>query len=493
MIEAKQIHYTFQDGTCALNNISFSIEAGSFVVLTGVTGCGKTTLLKCINGIIPHDASGYMTGQLFVAGKSTATTESKLLAKEIGYLFQSPDEQIFFTGVYEEMAFGLENYGYPVEEIEARIEWALALVGMSKFKHADTNKLSGGQKQRVVLASLLALKPKILLLDEPVSQLDPQGTVEVLNAIRSLKEHGMTIVMIEHRLHEVMPFADRLIVMDKGEIQADVKATEVEQIKPLLKSLGLRNVSPAPPTIEQLQLKQTMMKRLGEVPLVHFQNVAFTFEKKKRFAKTPSTMLLQDINFDIYEGEIVAIVGENGSGKSTMLHLMAGLYRPTKGTVKIADYNTKKTNSYRLAGTVGIVFQYPALMLTCDTVERELSFGPHNKRMKGESLQARINETSAAFGLKPLLSQHPQTLSGGQRLRCATASVVTLAPRVLLLDEPTSGQDLHHIESLLHWCHSYAAAKNSVIFITHDIEMAVKYATRIIVVANGKIIKDGYV
>ena len=224
----------------AINKIDIQIEKGEFVIITGLSGCGKSTLLKCLNGIIPNEVSGVMMGQVEICGLNTAETSVNVLAQNVGLVFQNPDEQIFSTRVIDEVAFGLENLCFSKKDMMERIEWSLMKVGMLDYIGSSTSALSGGQKQRVALASVLALKPEVLVLDEPISQLDPKGAVEVLEVIRKLSDEGMTIILVEHRLHEVTSWADRIIVMDEGQIALDIPVGKVEKHLGLFKELGLR-------------------------------------------------------------------------------------------------------------------------------------------------------------------------------------------------------------------------------------------------------------
>lgn len=224
----------------ALKNINLNIKKGEFILLCGSTGCGKSTLLKCLNGIIPHESRGNLTGNIYVEDMNTREYPIRILSEKIGLLFQNPDEQIFQTVVSDEVAFGLENLCFEKEEIESRIRWALRKVNMEKFIDSPTNALSGGQKQRVALSSVLSLKPDILVLDEPISQLDPKGAREVLKVVKDLRDQGMTIILVEHRLHEVISWADRVVVIDNGSIILDEKAQNIEEKIDVFKNLGLR-------------------------------------------------------------------------------------------------------------------------------------------------------------------------------------------------------------------------------------------------------------
>lgn len=495
MIEIKNLSYRYPGRyDWALKGITLSIKQGEFVLLTGPTGCGKSTLLKCLNGIIPHESIGEFSGEVIVNGMDTREYPIRILAQQVGLVFQNPDEQIFSTRVINEVAFGPENLCLCRAEITRRVQWALEKVSMTDYLYASTDSLSGGQKQRVAVASVLALGPKVLVLDEPISQLDPQGAEEVLSVVKRLSDEGMTVILVEHRIHEAARWVDRVVVLDGGKIVLDKPAGRAFKQIALFKKLGLR----VPRAIGRHGALNRLPEHTSRTPasckpskdgkIVEIRDLWFSYESKgsareKRWA-------LRGINLDIFEGEIVGVMGNNGSGKSTLLYHLAGIYRPQRGSVKIAGRLTKKHSAYELAGTVGIVFQNPSLMLTCDTVYDEVSFGPKNLRLSKEERKQRVVKSLAAMELESLKDCHPQALSGGQRLRCAVSAILSMDPQLILLDEPTSGQDIHHIRKLMEVCRELAAQGHTVVFITHDLEVALAYANRIVVMDGGMISAD---
>lgn len=288
MIRIENISYRYPNrDNNALQNINLHIKKGEFILLSGSTGCGKSTLLKCLNGIIPHETTGDLQGNVFIGDINTREYPIRILAQKVGLVFQNPDEQIFSTKVLDEVAFGLENLCFSEEEITKRINWALEKVGMKEYINSSTSALSGGQKQRVALASVLALKPEILVLDEPISQLDPKGAEEVLGVIKKLSDEGMTIILVEHRLHEVISWADRIIVMNEGKIVLDCNTDEVSKYFHIFKALGLRI-----PKKNNIDLK-LLLNKYGEhitknsskhlrEKVIEMKDVFFSYEKKKR-------------------------------------------------------------------------------------------------------------------------------------------------------------------------------------------------------------------
>ncbi|MDD2211403.1 MAG: ABC transporter ATP-binding protein [Clostridia bacterium] len=503
----------------ALENINLKIKKGKFILLTGSTGCGKTTLLKCLNGIIPHESMGDFGGNVWIDGMETREQPVNVLAQKVGLVFQNPDEQIFSTRVLDEIAFGLENLCCPREQMRARIEWALAKVGMTAYKNHSTNALSGGQKQRVAVASLLALKPELLVLDEPISQLDPGGAQEVLEVVKKLSDDGITIILVEHRIHEVAAWADRIIIMDKGRIALNIPSGEVFKHLDTFQKLGLRspkskaNLKPrlreavafaeakslrnSDRAFKEDKTKKAETMKITERSdydksvkrLVEVKDLWFSYDKKK--AKNKEACALKGIDLNIQAGEIVGVLGENGSGKTTLMHHLASLHKPQKGRVNVVGKDTVKHNAYRLAGSVGILFQNPSLMLTCDTVHEEVAFGPQNLKMPVEEIGRSVGRCLQMMELEDLRDFHPQTLSGGQRLRCAASTILSMSPDVILLDEPTSGQDILHIRKLMALCRDLVKQGKAVVLITHDFEIAAEYCDRIVIMSGGKIVLEG--
>ncbi len=534
MIEIKDLWFTYgarEEPTLA--GIDITIKKGEFVLLAGPTGCGKSTLLKTLNGIIPHESGGELRGSIRINGIETALSCMKELARITGLVFQNPDDQIFSTVVEDEIAFGPENLCLPKPEIEQRVRESLEMVGMSKHRLAATGTLSGGQKQRVCIASMLAMMPKILVLDEPISQLDPAGAAEVMHIIRQLNiKLGLTIVLVEHRLHEIAPLADRIIVMDFGKIVLDEPVKKAFEQIDVFHRLGLR----VPETIElfhrlgldgqplvvddAIAMLQTMMNKAqttGRVtgsadlnsncgsdsgcgmeeeewgehskgskgnthkthsPLISMRGVWSGYTKDK--------MVLKDIDLDICSGERVAFMGTNGSGKSTLLLHIPAMLKPDRGVVEIFGRDTHSVDPYSLAGRVGVVFQNPDLMLFCDTVEDEARFSPVNLGLA--DIEKRVANSLEAMQITDLRYDTPHALSRGQRLRTAVASILSMSLELILLDEPTTGQDRVHIRQMMEY---FVDNASTLVFCTHDVETAVQYATRIIVLRDGYVIADG--
>jgi len=296
---------------------------------------------------------------------------------------------------------------------------------------------------------------------------------EVLDILKSLNKERYTIVLVEHRIHEVYDVVDRIVVMDKGKIILDDEPERVIN-NDLLRKLELR--------LPNMKLKPIKINSSSSrEKVIEVRNVFFSYNKNNKY-------ILKNINFDAYRGEIIAIIGNNGSGKTTLLQLIAGILKPSKGDVIVLGKNTKKYNCYKLAGLVGIIFQNPSLMLFCDTVFNEVIFGLKNLKIKEAEKIAK--RWLSIMELLEYSAHHPQTLSGGQRLRCAVASVFSMNPEIILLDEPTSGLDFMHIKKLMNVCIDLAKIGKTIIFVTHDLEIALNYSSRIVAMKNGKIVID---
>ncbi|WP_440945670.1 energy-coupling factor transporter ATPase [Methanosarcina sp. T3] len=580
MIEIKDLWYTYPGRTDpTLKGVNLKIEEGEFVLLTGPTGCGKSTLLKTLNGIIPHESGGTFSGSIRVNGIETRDSNQMELSRAVGLVFQNPDDQIFSTTVEDEVAFGPENLCLEREEIDKKVEGALRMVGMSGHRLASTNSLSGGQKQRICIASMLAMMPGILAMDEPVSQMDPLGTQEVLNTVRELnRKLKITILLVEHRLHELVPFADRVIIMDRGKIIFDQPTSKAFDYLEIFHRLGLRVPEPvelchtlgikaSPLSAEEALAvlgtgnfkekvktlrdfsnpKEETGRRAASVGSNEFVNNGSgnkdsgnkdsgnkdsgnkdsgnkdsgnkdsgnkdsgnkdsgnkdsgnkDSENKDSINKDSvisirdlwsgyekNSMVLKGINLEIRKGERVAVMGTNGSGKSTLLLNLASMLKPYKGNVKVFGEDTRSRNPYSFAGRVGFVFQNPDLMLFCDSAEEEARFGP--VQLKYKNIEERTRTSLEAMSILNLRQDLPQSLSRGQRLRTAVASVLSINPEIILLDEPTTGQDRVNIEQMMDY---FKNNRSTLVFCTHDIEIAMLYATRILVMNEGRIIADG--
>lgn len=487
-IEIENLRFTYPSREVpTLLGISTRVPSGAFVLLTGPTGCGKSTLLRTLNGLIPHASAGRLTGIVRLNGEDIAEQPLATTCQQVSLLFQNPNDQLFCTLVEDEVAFGLENLGFPSEAIQDRITVALEQVGLSGFESRQISSLSGGEKQRVALAAICAMQPQLLLLDEPTSHLDPQGTRDILSIVKHLNsEMGITVVLATHRTKEVAPFCSHVWLMDEGQFCLDLPKADAFQDATPYQRLGVQV-----PQAESTVVKPTTspLKRASNAtrqdPFLNIQNLYFRYPNTDKDA-------VCNISCEVPRGEVLAIMGANGSGKTTLIHLIAGLLRLSAGELNINGKPRSRVKLHQLAGKVGIVFQNPDLLLQAETVRGEVAFGPKNLKFPIKTLEERVDRTLTRFDLQDLGSEAPYALSRGQRQRTAVAATFSLHPGLFLLDEPTTGQDAQHLHQLMdELCDEIRQENKTLIFATHDTDLTLKYADRILLLYNGTVIYDG--
>ncbi|MGQ4832319.1 MAG: ABC transporter ATP-binding protein [Candidatus Asgardarchaeia archaeon] len=505
-----------------LKNINLKVKKGEFLLLMGPSGCGKTTLVNTINGIIPHVIEGVREGQVLVLGKEVKEVPLKNISQNVGTVFQNPETQFFTMTVEEELAFGPENLNVPPEEIKERIREAVEYVEIEDLLDKDIMSLSGGQKQRVAIASVLTMRPQILIMDEPTSDLDPEGAAEVLATIKKLNEKlNSTIILIEHRLEEVSKHVDRVIVMNNGEIIARGTPKEVFSQTELLENIGIRppqstqvgvelrkrgyQISNIPLTVEEaiMEIRKLINNNSTQVKLKKIELSERTQYKISEDAQPQieirnlwhlypdGTLALRGINLTIHKGEFVGIIGQNGAGKSTLMSHLIGLLHPSEGYVKLYGKDVTKLPVSEIAKHIGFIFQDPDLMLFQSTVWDEIAFGPRNMGLEEEEVAKRVEEAIEMMRLKGFEKRHPHALSRGQRHRVAIASVLSMRPEILIADEPTTGQDYGATKKYLELLQRLNKQGKTIIVISHDMKTVAKYVDRVIVLRKGRILLDG--
>ncbi|MGC9208791.1 MAG: ABC transporter ATP-binding protein [Nitrososphaeria archaeon] len=503
----------------ALNNINLTINKGEFVVIAGANDSGKTSLLMCINGLIPHTLRGIMEGKVIVDGIDTQKSSTQVLSEKVGYVFSDPESQFLTMTVEEEIAFSLENAGLPIDEIRDRIKWAMDVVNLPyEYLNKAPYELSGGQKQRVAIASVIARRPPILVLDEPTSQLDPLGKTEILDVIKNIHDnYNMTVIIAEHRFDRLMKLADRIVLLEKGEI---IKAMPPEEFFSDPKELINHGIYPPEfNIIENYFIHRNLLNRPISLSLEEFlgkfNNILSKIKKddlpqikEKPSYKDPSkkmiqmkeirytypdgTLALKGINLDIYKGEFVAIIGQNGSGKTTLAKIMAGILKPTEGQLIIDGKDVTRAKIKDVASKVGYIFQNPDHQLFEQTVFDEIAYGPKNLGIKGDELVRRVTKAMEIVGLpESYANENPFTLSKGWRQKVAIASILAMEPEVIIVDEPTTGQDFPQADKILKFLSSLNKAGKTIIIITHDMTFVAKYCNRAVVLNNGEILLDG--
>ncbi len=516
MIHVQDLTYTYPKADqAALKNVSLDIGTGEFVLLAGESGAGKSTLLRSLNGLVPHFSGGAIHGKVQVLGHDIIQEGPSLASKMIGFVFQDPETQNVMDRVEAEIAFGLENAAIPRTEMRVRVDEALNLLTLGELRDRSLNTLSGGERQRLAIATVLAQQPKILLLDEPTSQLDPQSADEVLRAIVRLNEElGLTVLLVEHRLERVIRYADRLVFMKDGMIDVDAPVREA------LASSKMDLLPPLGRLARKLELQSIPLntkearRQLANYPKVGGGSGRLEVDPdysgleknpKSREQDTESLVLearnvyfgyngqpvLQGANLQIRRGEAVALIGRNGSGKSTLLKCLVGLISPEQGEIRISGRPTTGMRVAEICQTVGYLPQAPDDLLFADSVVEELQVTLANHNLNSASLTHSPRELLKELGLDQLRDAYPRDLSVGQRQRVAIGAVTVTAPEILLLDEPTRGLDYGAKNRLVRMWRKWQSAGMALLLVTHDVELAARAADRILVLSNGEIIADG--
>ena len=480
----------------AIQDVSFKLRQGELLLVAGASGCGKTTLARCINGLIPRSYKGDRSGSLLVQGKEVTKMSLVDVSQVIGTLLQDPERQIVASNVWSEIAFGLENLGLPIPEIHQRIDQVITRLNIEHLRQRDTFTLSGGEKQKVALAGLLVMQPSILLLDEPLASLDPASAHEALAIFRSLADEGTSILLIEHRVEDALAARpDRLLYMTGGKVRY---LGPVDALPP---ELDHREVKLPAPWVVQRLLQGAVLARPHQPPplaepqaetLIEFKDVSFAYGDGPR--------VLHDIDLQIRRGDLIAVLGPNGAGKSTLVKHAIGLLKPTQGQVRVDGVDTRRMTVAQTARKVGYVFQSPTHMLFAPTVREELAFGPANLGFPKEQIEQNVVASVAAVNLTGLEDYPPLGLSFGQQKRTGIAAVLAMRPMIVVLDEPTAGQDYANYTQFMDiLCGSTEEGGKSLLsanfaatlFITHDLDLAVTYANRVILVGEGRVVADG--
>lgn len=524
-IEVKNFSFQYpKENHAALYQVSMEVEEGSFVVLCGKSGCGKSTLLRQFKSVLA--SHGEKKGEILYGGQNLEDVDLRTQSAEIGYVLQNPDNQIVTDKVWHELAFGLESLGYDTPTIRLRVAEMASYFGIHSWFLKNVSELSGGQKQLLNLASVMAMHPKLLILDEPTSQLDPIAASDFLETVRKInRDIGTTVILTEHRLEDVIPWADKVYVMDKGRMIADGTPNEIgEQLRtmghdmflsmpapmqiyagtnsplrcPLTVSQGRRWLSEELETKgikikkegnqeETAKKKSSILKKLSglkkepekEIPEIRIKDVWFRYERD-----LPD--VVKGLSLDIKKGEIFAVVGGNGTGKSTAMSLIARIRFPYRGKIYLEGKEIGKYSDDELYhGFLGVMPQNPQSLFVKKTVREDLYEVIDGKReRKSEAYPIEMKKKDAVEGivsltrLEGLLDRHPYDLSGGEQQRLALAKVLLLRPKILLMDEPTKGIDNHYKKELGEILRKLSEHGVTILMISHDVEFCAQYADR---------------
>jgi energy-coupling factor transporter ATP-binding protein EcfA2 len=513
-LQMKNLSFQYRDSARkALNSVSFQAKRGEFVAVMGPSGAGKSTLLLTLNGLIPHLVEGELEGEVVVDGWNTKEHQTRDFATRVGMVFQDFETQLFSTNVQLEVAFGPENLAIPPGEILQRVQESLRSVGLEGFEGREPATLSGGEKQRLAIASVLAMKPNLLCLDEPTSELDPAGRDDILAIARWVRESAsITLIMVEHSSEEVLG-ADRIILLKGGKIVTMGPSSTMLRDVNLLRKTGIRPIpiaelfaakgSKDPPlTLEEglerfrkegwaidelkyrslTELEGLRQRRYGRV-LIDVRGLEHTYEG--------GIKALRGIDLQIREGEFVAIVGQNGSGKTTLVKHFNGLLHPTKGEVRIEGVDVRETDMLQLARRIGFVFQNPDHQIFAERVIDEVSFGPRNFGFPEEAIAERAQRALEAVNLLGSRDADPFSLTKAERQRLAVGSVLASTTKVIVLDEPTTGMDYGESIRMMDLIRELNEKGHTIIMVTHTLWIVSQYAHRVIVMREGKIIRDG--
>jgi energy-coupling factor transport system ATP-binding protein len=477
----------------ALQDISFSVHSGQIALIAGSSGCGKTTLLRCINGLIPRSYKVEMSGRILLNGEDFSDKPLAEVSQVVGTVLQDPERQILGAYVRNEVAFGLENLGIPRDEIILRIDETLKYLGIAHLQTRQTFSLSGGEKQKVALAGVLMMRPDILVLDEPLANLDPASAKEALVLIRQLADEGKTILIIEHRVEDVLNLnPDFVMFMEDGRVTYEGSANG------LLQAADYRAVKlPAPIVIDRAHEIEPQTDHKISPPvnedapeLVKFESVSFNYPG--------GPDVINDVSLSIREGDIIGLLGPNGAGKTTLVKHAIGLLKPSRGRILIRGVDSTDMTVAETAQSVGYVFQSPRHMLFAPTVGEELTFGPRNIGHNPEQIEENVQQALAVVGLTAEKQRSPMALSFGQQKRVSIASILAMRSDILVMDEPTAGQDyanyMNFMDSVvgLRGGNGKAYRFSAIVFITHDLDLAISFANRVLLMSEGKIVNDGH-
>ena len=468
----------------ALQEVSLTLHTGELLLVAGSSGCGKTTLIRCINGLIPRSYKGELQGRVLLQGQDTAGMSLAHISQRVGTVLQDPDRQILGAHVFTEVAFGLENLGLPRAEIRQRVDETLRYLGISRLRDRETFHLSGGEKQKIALAGVLAMRPAMLLLDEPLASLDPASAQESLALFRRLADEGVSILLVEHRVEDALAIQpDRVIFMKDSRIAYEgppagmTEAVDYHQVKLPAPIIMQRAQADPPPAFAPA------LKPDGQEPLVAFEDVGFSYEEG-------GPEVIHGVNFTIRRGDIVAVLGPNGAGKTTLVKHAIGLLKPRCGRVLVEGRDTRELSVAQIAHTLGYVFQSPSHMLFAATVREELAFGPKNLRYTTEKIEQGTHRALEIVNLQGSEDYPPLALSFGQQKRVSIAAILAMYSKILVMDEPTAGQDYWNYRAFMDAILQMPGFE-AVLFITHDLDLAISYANRVILLRDGTVAAEG--
>ncbi|HQY93066.1 energy-coupling factor transporter ATPase [Caldilinea sp.] len=511
MIQLEHLTYTYPGARLpALSNISLDLPEGQLILLIGPSGAGKSTLLRCLNGLVPHFSGGALLGNVRVKGLDPVAATPRVLSRHVGFVFQDPEAQFVTDRVEDEIAFALENAAMPPQEMRVRVEETLDLLDLTPLRDRALKQLSGGERQRVAIAAALALRPSILVLDEPTSQLDPKSAEDVLNSlVRLNNDLGLTVILAEHRLERVLPFVDSVIYLpDAGAGNAspvifDDPRTVMQHIDltpPLVSVSKALGWQPLPLTIKEgLRFSRPWLadhRKLADAPPRHRRLIARSgapyVEARGVQVRYGRQEVLRGVDLALWPGEIVVMMGRNGAGKTTLLRSLVGLLRPQAGSIRVNGKDIASREVADICQQVGYLPQDPNTLLFAESVREELLVTLRNHGIsQSPNLQSSVSSLLSRLGLTDKADAYPRDLSVGERQRVALATITVTRPGALLLDEPTRGLDYGAKRELERLLHEWRDDGMAILVVTHDVELAAAIADRVVLMSQGEVIAEG--
>jgi energy-coupling factor transport system ATP-binding protein len=504
-IKISTLSYTYPNSSqLALRDVALEIRPGAFALVLGASGSGKSTLLRCLNGLVPHFSGGHISGFIRVDGLDPVREGPSRMAQVVGMVFQDPESQFVLDRVEDEVAFALENAAVQPAEMHARVDEALELMEIEPLRRRPISSLSGGEQQRVAIAAALVLRPRILVLDEPTSQLDPEAADDLMNALTRLnRERGLTIVLAEHRVERVLPWVDQVILVQAGQVTAgaprDVLA-HTELVPPVV-ALGKALGWPALPlSVEEARQATAGGHMRKSAPRASAGSSAGGDDSITRWEMPPALILsavragyqrqdvLHEVSLTVRPREMVALMGHNGAGKSTLLKCIVGLVTPTGGDIQVNGVSVVGRGTWDICRDVAYLPQNPNALLFADTVRDELNATLANHGMLGRK---DVDALLRRLGLERYASAYPRDLSVGERERVAVGAVTVTEPMLLLLDEPTRGLDYDAKRALATLLRGWKAEGASVLLVTHDVEFVAECVDRVVLMSDGRVVADG--
>jgi energy-coupling factor transport system ATP-binding protein len=502
-IHCEELHFTYENSTePVLNGVDFELPSAQFAVIAGPSGAGKSTFCRTLNNVIPLFYRGKISGKRVISGELLQKQPIAAMARKVGMVFQDFEQQLFSTNAMLELVFSMENFGIPADEMRERLKPLIEAFGLQQLTSREPASLSGGEKQKLAIASVIAYRPPILVLDEPTTDLDPESKEFILRFLPTLKDWVETLMIVDietENFHAV----DRMFLFNRGQIQGSGTGAEIltnsalleeNSLRPLemvqlQEALGMKSAFLNPEDFTD-QLKQYELKRIAidsrsmAQPVFEISNLSYRYPEQEAKA-------LDGISFEIRKGEFVGIIGRNGSGKSTLLRHLNGLQLPQEGSVRILGKEASEWDRKLLARRVGLVFQNPDHQIFNTSVREEVQFGPRLFGLSETEVKENAGQAIETMDLSAQTERDPFQLSKGERQRVAVASVLSLKPEILILDEPTTGLDYRQQKYLMELLKQLNGEGATVIIVTHTLKLVAEYCNFCLLLSGGKIQAEG--